>query len=165
MGRRVAQRQTDLRVIDPVAGAGAVGGGLATGAHRMQIGTYEGDAGDLRRGGERAQQQVAQASVVVERDGALAQLAGQELDLVAGRAEMVVEVFDLTADAELGGLAEQFAGVATGHVERQKQDGGDGDGDEGAEAQHQHDRDRRPPVARLRWRCGHDVAAAAPIPL
>jgi len=52
----------------------------------MEIVAHEGDAGQLRRGGERSQQQVAQAGVVVERDGAGTQLVGEELNLVAGRA-------------------------------------------------------------------------------
>ena len=61
----------------------------------MEIVAHEGDAGQLGRGGERAEQQVPEPGIVVERDGAGAQLVGQELDLVAGRAQMIVEVFDL----------------------------------------------------------------------
>ena len=145
---RIASRISGRSSQEPVRDA--VGAGVAAGAHRMEIVAHEDDAGQLGRGGERAEQQVAEAGIVVERDDASAQPVGQELDLIAGRAQMKVEVLDLGSDAELGGLAQQLVGVALGDVERQQQHGRHGTGDQQAEAEHQHDRDRRPPARRRR---------------
>ena len=120
--------------------------GAGAGAHDVQVVAHEGDAGDLRQAGERAEQEPAQRFVVVERDAAVGQQLGDVLDPVAGRLEMGGDAALQRAGGELRGHPHQLDGVLPRGAERQPQHRSDGERDQPAEPGREIGRDRQAPA-------------------